>query len=298
MPIIHRPLCPGDRDELQQLHEDWFPVRYSSAFYESVVHGVALGTHRPLFSLVAVDTDERQTPPTAAAATAATSPEGALTDGSGFNGHASLDSAATPPPRQPTPHNNNNNTGRIVGAVVAQVTLVSSCQDIDLLEARDCTDGSATVLYILTLGTHRHYRRRGIAERLLRSCIAHGTAAPRCRAVYLHVITYNTAAIAFYQKNGFALLREIPDYYTIDQQRYNCYLYILHLARDQALPAPLAWVQRNIWRPVVSAVSAMLLRLAPWPATRSVLHDRHQQASSPGQEHHSEPVPPSLDVVI
>lgn len=46
-----------------------------------------------------------------------------------------------------------------------------------------------------------------------------------CETAYLHVIIQNEAAIRFYEKLGFALLREIADYYTIDDQKHNCYLY-------------------------------------------------------------------------
>jgi ribosomal protein S18 acetylase RimI-like enzyme len=32
-----RPLQPSDREEIQVLHEEWFPVRYGSAFYDAIV---------------------------------------------------------------------------------------------------------------------------------------------------------------------------------------------------------------------------------------------------------------------
>jgi len=53
------------------------------------------------------------------------------------------------------------------------------------------------------------------------------------RAVYLHVITHNEAAIRFYKKNGFQRLREIPDYYLINERLYNCFLYIRYLGEEE-----------------------------------------------------------------
>lgn len=47
----------------------------------------------------------------------------------------------------------------------------------------------------------------------------------RCETVYLHVIIQNQAAIRFYEKLGFSRLREIANYYTINEEKYNCYLY-------------------------------------------------------------------------
>lgn len=97
--------------------------------------------------------------------------------------------------------------------------------------------------YILTLGTLPEYRRLGLGKLLLRKCVllalwkckegallllshtltTHGPFqcttptrardaidSPRCGAVYLHVITYNEAAIQFYSANGFKRLRTLP----------------------------------------------------------------------------------------
>ena len=85
------------------------------------------------------------------------------------------------------------------------------------------------LMYVLTLGTDARCRRTGVAAALLTSAEAHARTQPRCRAIYLHVITYNKAALQFYEKHGFSFLRRIPDYYLIDGCHYACYLYIKYL---------------------------------------------------------------------
>jgi ribosomal protein S18 acetylase RimI-like enzyme len=117
------------------------------------------------------------------------------------------------------------------------------------------------VFYIMTLGVIEEYRKKGLAtylvERAVQEQITSGqdeddgdepdscsdntpegtpeiyraqtpnktSSRYRCETVYLHVIIQNKAAIRFYQKLGFARLREIADYYTIDEKKHNCYLY-------------------------------------------------------------------------
>ena len=70
------------------------------------------------------------------------------------------------------------------------------------------------VVYILTLAVLEPWRGRGIATALLERIIELGRA--RCaRAVYLHVIHYNAAAIGFYRRNGFEEMALLRDFYFI-----------------------------------------------------------------------------------
>jgi ribosomal protein S18 acetylase RimI-like enzyme len=50
--LYFRPLNPEDREQVQQLHEDWFPVRYESAFYDKLVR--CGPDHSPYFTMAAV----------------------------------------------------------------------------------------------------------------------------------------------------------------------------------------------------------------------------------------------------
>ena len=101
----------------------------------------------------------------------------------------------------------------IAGAIISQLQRVSSYTPHELL---DDTARYPLVAYIMTLASTDAYRRRGIASRLLSSCLAHAHSNRKCGAVYLHVITYNVAAIAFYSKHGFVRVGTLMDYYFID----------------------------------------------------------------------------------
>jgi hypothetical protein len=64
---------------------------------------------------------------------------------------------------------------------------------------------------------------------LLQRCVAQACLSPSCGAVYLHVITYNAAAMRFYERAGFTRWREMRGYYSINGERHNCYVYALFI---------------------------------------------------------------------
>merc|ERR1740124_716063 len=77
----------------------------------------------------------------------------------------------------------------------------------------------------MTLGTIDTYRHCRLATKLVHQVIHQVEADPYCGAIYLHVLTFNLAAIQFYEKHGFYRVTEIKDYYQIDDKNHNCYLY-------------------------------------------------------------------------
>lgn len=90
----------------------------------------------------------------------------------------------------------------IIGLIVAEIKpyLALNPEDTGIL-AKSFTKNS-DVGYILSLGVAKEYRRNGIASLLLDSLIGHLTTAERKRvkAVFLHVLTTNSAAIMFYER--------------------------------------------------------------------------------------------------
>lgn len=59
--------------------------------------------------------------------------------------------------------------------------------------------------------------------------VEYAASIASCRAVYLHVISYNKTAILFYEKNAFHALRKLRNFYYINGQYYDAYLYVFYV---------------------------------------------------------------------
>lgn len=71
------------------------------------------------------------------------------------------------------------------------------------------------IIYILTLGVTEQYRHLGVASQLIQKVIQYAQGR-LCRAVYLHVIDYNEAALNLYARNQFELLASLRNFYHIE----------------------------------------------------------------------------------
>lgn len=71
------------------------------------------------------------------------------------------------------------------------------------LVAAYCNDQGTRIAYVTNMSVMQEWMGRGIAERLLRECLAHA-AAVRMRQVRLEVSKDNVPAIKLYKKLGFA----------------------------------------------------------------------------------------------
>lgn len=57
-PLCYRPIMPKDRDRIQELHEEWFPVAYQEDFYDNLVLGKMCRTNDPLYTNLLCDEDD------------------------------------------------------------------------------------------------------------------------------------------------------------------------------------------------------------------------------------------------
>lgn len=93
---------------------------------------------------------------------------------------------------------------QIIGMLVAEIKAYTTLnrEDKGILDESIGRDND--VGYILSLGVHKSYRRNGIGSLLLDAFISHLTTAEqsRVKAIFLHVLTTNRAAISFYESRG------------------------------------------------------------------------------------------------
>lgn len=92
---------------------------------------------------------------------------------------------------------------------------------------RSSTLTSEKHIYIMTIGVLPLYRRFGIGTRLLEEIAkeairtnsdnASGKSITLYTALTLHVQYNNTAAMEFYERNGFRIYKDIPNYYSTVQ---------------------------------------------------------------------------------
>jgi hypothetical protein len=107
----------------------------------------------------------------------------------------------------------------------------------------------------------QEYRQQGVATHMLR-LIEDLAQQQGCLAVYLHVITYNVAAMEFYRKNGFEAAGELKEFYFIPsgralvqgQESYNAYIFMKRLGTPymHVQPGPFNFVSRILrlfWLP-------------------------------------------------
>lgn len=116
---------------------------------------------------------------------------------------------------------------------------------------------SLQVAYILSLGVVKDFRRHGIGELselcalclfaisqtqhlasaslLLDNLISYLTSGEhdKCKAIYLHVLTTNAAAIRFYERRNFHLHNYLPYYYSIQGIPQDGYSYVLYINGGQ-----------------------------------------------------------------
>lgn len=156
-------LCPDDLDEVRALCQDWFPIEYPFYWYEEITSSTR---YLWLTTMKSLQRNWQN-----------------LCNSSRFYSLAAVYNQA------------------IIGLIVAEIKPYASLNEEDTgILAKKFAERS-DIAYILSLGVLKQYRRNGIASLLLDSLIKHLTTSERkkVKAVFLHVLTTNSAAIKFYE---------------------------------------------------------------------------------------------------
>ena len=199
--ITLRSLRAKDREIIQKLHEEWFPVRYEADFYRELCENQTFGGD-PVVSYVAVQGDKI--------------------------------------------------CGCLVGQMMSKSKLSPRLQ-------RRLAPRHPHVFYIMTIGVCQDFRHRGLGTHLVEHCRQQLLLQnDDCAGIFLHVITYNHAAICFYeQRLDFRRVDELKDYYVIDQVPYNCFIYARNLDDERYFCAAL-------WHRTVDWWNILYEALWPW----------------------------------
>jgi len=235
--LEYRALQPDDYHEVVALHTEWFPVSYDDAFYSKSVNG-------EIVTLAAVHAHTNGSGDDAA------NPAGLSSSLASSPGAASSSSSA---PAQPLAGGGCQGESRpgadydLLGIVTVSTSCEHHCEDIMNVLGSDCAancnkachgkdtlaesnSSGGSIAYILTLGVFEGFRRRGLARELLRRSVDHvDQNMPEVQAVYLHVVTYNEAAIQLYESMRFIRLEKFSSFYNLHGQPYDSYLYARYL---------------------------------------------------------------------
>jgi len=221
--LTFRALRQEDISEMVALHTEWFPVSYDEGFYQKSVAG-------ELFSMVA------------------------------SYRHPSSSSSAPPP------SDDGDCDEDLLGIITMSTNCEHHGEDITSVLGADCnaicrrgdiehfheagdepltayqddetcsttetcsTPQTGVLAYILTLGVVDGFRRKGLAKELLRRLTKHiDEHMVQIQALYLHVVTYNGAAIKLYESANFNRIAEFRNFYLLHGKHYDSYLYALYL---------------------------------------------------------------------
>lgn len=124
------------------------------------------------------------------------------------------------------------------------------------------------IMYILTLGVTREYRRLKIASKLMDLLLVHARMVEggACQAVFLHVLTSNEAAINFYKRHQFQEFRLLKNYYHIAGSGRDAYTYVRYMNGGRSTDAwftAVASVSLWPWRFLIDAVRRCLAATMP-----------------------------------
>lgn len=115
----------------------------------------------------------------------------------------------------------------LAAMIVSETKFLSDCniEDQDIL-----AESNVHVTYILSIAVNKKFRRMGLATRLLNNLMTSLTDNPPfTRAVFLHVLSTNSAALSFYRMHGFEFHASLREYYKINEEYADGCTYVKYI---------------------------------------------------------------------
>jgi ribosomal protein S18 acetylase RimI-like enzyme len=269
-----RSIQPQDRRVIQELHEEWFPVRYQEDFYDDLVRN-----GQPAERWASCDDDEHgqsdlqwadgqsSTHSNSAASMRQSSASAA---GAASSGRALFTCIAVP--------GDEEDPSRICACIVGCFLHAKSHLSPRLRNLLLPSQRHSRAFYIMTLGVVPSCRKAGLGSQLVQRCQQLVEDDPSCGVLYLHVITFNAGAIRLYEKLGFYRVEEIENYYTIEGRHYNAFLFAKYFHGNRGhrdLLSLLRESARTLWKAVAASLPLVLQYLPrQWSQQPRIRHGR------------------------
>jgi len=120
-------------------------------------------------------------------------------------------------------------------------------------------DAPKEAVYILTLAVAPAWRRQGVAAMLMESVDKWSKALPSVDAIFLHVVTSNAPAIAFYERLGFTKFKREYGFYLIHDSLEDAFLYVRYVPGVSAKTAARESFIERLWGMLYRAVVKLVL---------------------------------------
>ena len=200
--IIYKPLKKENIEEIKSLHKEWFPVKYSDSYFESLFNDKEgrYFTIGAFYNLI-INEESKENKEIIIGL--------ALCEW--FIG--------------------SNYFSKILG----KESIIEINKNINYIEEVysyiTCDDYHC--IYIMNIGVLDEFRKMKIGSKLIDKIINIGLNDRLCIGIFLDVIYYNNSAIKFYKKNEFKKVMTNRNYYNIKGNKYDAYVFLRIFTRKE-----------------------------------------------------------------
>ena len=192
--IIYKPLSPENVEEVKKLHIEWFPVKYEEEFFNQTI----INNQGQYFSVAAFYYIK-----------------------TGENEYKEIILGLIICQWVYVENNFFKMTNKEIGKEISDN--INYEEEVKLFLSGEKFYHCA---YIMSLGVIDECRKMGIATTMLKSIYNYIICFDLVVGIYLNVISTNTSAKKFYEKNGLKCVNHIKDFYPVGNKVYDCDVYI------------------------------------------------------------------------
>ena len=199
--IIYKPLTKQDIEETKNLHKEWFPIKYSDEYFNTIFNSkegkyFSIGA---FYNIINEETKEKKEI---------------------IIGLALCE--------------------WIVGSdyffkVFGKESALEISKNINYIEEvySYLKYDDYHCIYIMTIGVLDEFRKMKIGSNIVERIINIGLSDKLCIGIFLDVIYYNYSAIKFYQRNEFKKVKTNKNYYNLNGTKYDAHVFLRIFSRKE-----------------------------------------------------------------